>query len=85
MSAFAWMVEQATNPKAPRLSKKMKANPSRTRRNEVLQLIRDYNGITEVRMRKELGMGEPQLRRYLRMLIDGGQAYFDGRVWRADE
>ena len=37
------------------------------------------------RMRRELNMRDPQLRRYLRMLVDCGQAYFDGRVWRADE
>ena len=85
MNAMSFMVAQATDRKMPKLSATMRANPSASRRNEVLQLIRDCDGITQVRMQRELGMPEPQLRRYLRMLVDGGQAYFDGRVWRAAE
>lgn len=85
MNAMSFMVAQATGEKPPKLSATMRANPSTSRRNEVLQLIRDCDGITQVRMQRELGMPEPQLRRYLRMLVDGAQAYFDGRVWRAAE
>ena len=82
MNPMSFMVQQATAEPMPKLSETMRANPSASRRNEVLQLIRDCDGITQVRMQRELGMPEPQLRRYLRMLVDGAQAYFDGRVWR---
>lgn len=83
MNGIEWMVTTMRAPK--KLASLGRADPSITRRNEVLQVIRDCDGITQVRMQRELGMPEPQLRRYLRMLVDGGQAYFDGRVWRADE
>lgn len=82
MNPMAFIVQQAT---AEPLPEPERVFPATSRRNEVLQIIRDCDGITEARMRRELNMRDPQLRRYLRMLVDGGQAYFDGRVWRADE
>lgn len=85
MNPMAFIVAQATGEKPPKLSATMRANPSASRRNEVLQLIRDCDGITSGRLCRELGMADGQLLRYLRMLVDGWQAYFDGRVWRADE
>ncbi len=82
MNPMAFMVQQAT---AEPLPEPERAHPATSRRNEVLQIIRDYDGITSGRLCRELGMADGQLRRYLRMLVDCGQAYFDGRVWRADE
>ena len=82
-NGIEWMVATMCAPK--KLSILGRADPSITRRNEVLQVIRDCDGITSGRLCRELGMADGQLRRYLRLLVDGGQAYFDGRVWRADE
>lgn len=82
MNVFGFMVQQAT---AEPLPEPERVHPATSRRNEVLQAIRDCDGITSGRLCRELGMADGQLRRYLRMLVDGGQAYFDGRVWRADE
>lgn len=82
MNVFGFMVQQAT---AEPLPEPERVHPATSRRNEVLQAIRDHDGITLGRLRWELGMADGQLRRYLRMLVDGGQAYFDGRVWRAVE
>lgn len=82
MNPMSFMVQQAL---AEPLPEPERVHPATSRRNEVLQIIRDFDGITEARIARQLGMGAPQLRRYLRMLVDGGQAYFDGRVWRAVE
>ena len=82
MNPMSFMVQQATIEPLPEPERVF---PATSRRNEVLQAIRDHDGITQERLQRVLVMPDPMLRRYLRMLVDGGQACFDGRVWRADE
>lgn len=79
---MAFMVQQAT---AEPLPDPERVHPATSRRNEVLQIIRDFDGITEARIARQLGMGAPQVDRYVRMLIEGGQVWRDGAVLRAVE
>ena len=85
MNAMSFMVAQATDRKMPKLSATMRANPSATRRNEVRQAIMDCPDITEERIGRALGLGLPQVDRYVRMLIDGGEVVRVGPGLRAVE
>lgn len=80
VNVFGFMVQQATIEPLPEPER---VHPATSRRNEVLQAIRDHDGITQERLQRVLVISDSMLRRYLRMLVDGGQAHFDGRVWRA--
>lgn len=82
---MSFMVAQATGEKPPKLSATMRANPSATRRNEVRQAIRDCPDISEERIGRALRMGSPQVGRYVRMLIDGGEVVRVGSGLRAVE
>lgn len=80
MNPMAFMVQQAT---AEPLPEPERVFPATSRRNEVLQLIRDREGISEPRICRALKMGLPQADRYVRMLIESGQVVRVGSGLRA--
>lgn len=83
MNAMQWMVGEIVNPRVaePEPAPRMKAGAQ----NAVMGVLEDYDGLTEPRMCRMLGVEQRELRRHLRALVDSGRAYFDGRVWRAVE
>lgn len=77
VNAIKWMVWNLRNPVPAHLYA-----DKGSRLNGVMQMIRDSDGVSEAALCRDLDIPPSQMAHYLRMLVDGDRAWFDGHVWR---